>query len=224
MTCRVRERSPALSEELRQQQGSLFSRSRVATAPLSAKLVRDGVQQGRQGLATFKISPLDGEKAFPAEKQENAGYAVPQLTTLPQRERKRIPSWYASEFGCSGYLASEAKQGQQQKVTIGSAGNLASKAELDQTQKVTLGCVGSSGESERDLPLLSSEAESSVSADVGGVRLASSVESRGTVPKLGTRARVTGEAGEKKRVRFALSPRIIPNTWFQLLSEGVRFP
>ena len=44
------------------------------------------------------------------------------------------------------------------------------------------------------------------------------------LPLLGTSARVTGEAEEKKRLRFAPSPRVIPNAWFQLLSEDVRFP
>ena len=75
----------------------------------------------------------------------------------------------------------------------------------------------------RNKPLLSSVAESSASADVGGDRLASSDESRGAVPKLGASARVTGEAEEKKRVRFAPSPRINPDAWFQLLLEGVHF-
>ena len=70
---------------------------------------------------------------------------------------------------------------------------------------------------------LASETESSASADVGGVRLALSDESQGAVPKLGTSARVTGEVREKIRVRFALNPRIVPDAWFQLLSEDVRF-
>ena len=83
--------------------------------------------------------------------------------------------------------------------------------------------MGSSGENERESPLLSSEEESSASTDVGGVRLVSSDESRGAVPKLGTTARVTGEAGERKRVCFAPSPRVIPDAWFQIQSEGVRF-
>ena len=52
----------------------------------------------------------------------------------------------------------------------------------------------------------------------------SSDDSRDTVPKLGASARVTGEAGEKKCVRFAPIPRVIPDAWFHLLSEGVRFP
>ena len=65
---------------------------------------------------------------------------------------------------------------------------------------------------------------STTSADVGGVRLASSDKLRGAVPKVGTSAWVTSDAGEEKRVCFAPSPRVIPDAWFQLLSEGVRFP
>ena len=98
--------------------------------------------------------PATGQP-FPAEKQRNAGYAAPQLT---QRERERIPSWYTSGFGSAGNLTSEAELGQQQKVTFGSAGNLAPEVELGQTQKATFGCVGSSGKSERESLLLSSEA------------------------------------------------------------------
>ena len=94
-----------------------------------------------------------------------------------------MPSWYTSE--------------------LGSAGNLASEVRLSHPQGATLGCGGSSRDSERESPLPSTEAESSTSADVGGVRLASSDESHGAVPKVGTSARVTGEAVEQKRVRRA---------------------
>lgn len=48
-------------------------------------------------------------------------------------------------------------------------------------------------------------------------------ESCGAVPRVGTSARVTSEAKEKKRVRFALNPQVVPDLWFQLLSEGARF-
>ena len=49
-----------------------------------------------------------------------------------------------------------------------------------------------------------------------GTRIASALF-RGRVA---TSARVTGKAGEKKRVRFAPSQRVIADAWFQLLSES----
>ena len=52
---------------------------------------------------------------------------------LDTPERERMASWYTSEFGSASNLASEAEQGQQQKVTSGSAGNLATEAELGHT-------------------------------------------------------------------------------------------
>ena len=63
-----------------------------------------------------------------------------------------------------------------------------------------------------------------MSAAKNETKIATSDESRGAVPKMGHRARVTGGTGEKKRVRFALSPRIIPDAWFQLQVECARFP
>ena len=90
-------------------------------------------------------------------------------------------------------------------------------------QKATLGCVGSSGGSERESPLPSLEVESTSSVDVDGLELATSDESRGAVPKIGTSVRVSGGAGVKRRVHFALIPRIIPDAWFQLQSECARF-
>ena len=114
--------------------------------------------------------------------------------------------------------------GYQQKATFGSAGNLASEAELGHPQGATLGCVGSRGESESESPLPSSEAESTPSADLGGTRIATSDESCGAIPKIETSARVTSGAGEKRKLHFAPNPRVIPDAWFQLQSEGARFP
>ena len=72
-----------------------------------------------------------------------------------------MPSWYTSELGSAGNQASEAGY-QQEKATFGCAGNLASEAGLSHPhpQGAILGCVGSSGESEREWPLPSSEAMS----------------------------------------------------------------
>ena len=62
------------------------------------------------------------------------------------------------------------------------------------------------------------------SEDVDGLEIATSDKSRGAVPKIGTSARVIGGAGEERRVNFAPSPRMIPDAWFQLQSEGAHFP
>ena len=130
---------------------------------------------------------------------------------LSKRERGRMPSWYISECGSAGNLASEAGLGQAQKVTSGSPGNLASEAELGLAQKATLGCVVSSGESDRVSPLLSSEAESSASADIGGVSLTTSDESQSAVPKLRPSARVNGERAFRTESANS-ARRVVPNT------------
>ena len=55
---------------------------------------------------------------------------------------------------------------------------------------------------------------------MGGVAIGSSNESHGAIAKSGTRVRVNSGAGEKKRIRFEPSPWIVPDAWFQLLSES----
>ena len=147
--------------------------------------------------------PAIGQPSL-AEKQGEVRYAVPQLANLARRERERMPSWYASGNDSERSLASDT--------------------ELGHLQGATLGCVGSSGESESESPLSSAEAESTPRSDEGKMELAASDDLRDAVSRLGTSARVTGGAGEKRRVHFAPIPRIIPDAWFQLQSEGARFP
>ena len=142
------------------------------------------------------MAPKSAERSaisqpFLAEKQGEAEYAGPQPTSLPQRERERMPSWYANR--------SESET------------SLAADTGLGYAQGAALGRVGSCGKSEREVPLPSAEAESTSSTAKNETEIATSDESRGAVSKIGTKARVTGGTGEKRRVRFAPSPRIIPD-------------
>ena len=108
--------------------------------------------------------PATGQPFF-AEKQSEAGYAAPQLVSLPQQERERMPSWYAS--------GNESKR------------SLAPDTELGHPKGVALGCVGSSGKSERESPLPPAKAA------VNKSEIAMSDESLGAVPKVETSARIT---------------------------------
>ena len=131
--------------------------------------------------------PATGQPLL-AQKQGEVGFAGPQPASLPRRERERRPL-YAS--------GNESER------------SLASDAELGHSQGAAFGCVGSCGKSERETPLPSVEAKSTSSAARNETEIATSDESRGAVPKLGTSARVTGGAGEKRRVHFATRPHII---------------
>ena len=71
----------------------------------------------------------------------------------------------------------------------------------------------------------SSEGESNDSVDVGEVAIGSSeLVGHDTEEQNRTTAQVSGGAGKKKKFSFEPNPRIISNAWFQLLSEGTRFP
>ena len=118
--------------------------------------------------------PATGQSLF-AGKQSETGLAASQPASLPERERERSPSWYPkrNENGTS----------------------LAAETELSGAQGAALGCVGSREGSERKVPLSSAGAEATLRAAENETEVVKSDESRGAVPKIGTRARVTGGTG-----------------------------